>query len=432
LPALPKDDASPLVRHRDYLERVAFSTDFPHVVMREFALMALRAFAPLLDPAERDALMARLATANRSPWPHAPREHYTEFRHLPRPDAFPRADHAFSLDYDFSKYQVERLCRVFACPGWQVEDRINVVVRGWDPTIGGMYEGSRSGGIDRSWSSGYIPERDQYGDYLGWHALMLVAGDLLATQPVVGEHWDGDAWMAFLGDYLVSRDDGLWLADLTDFFPLDLPKPDALAMPDSGETTSLAKDRPPLSPLLGLTGDTLESDWLPVSARWSLDRDTTVTVRSVIANSGDARSTVMTLLSDEPFFRWLPDDEDEIARHFGRAGHSVQAVSETLNTERELDRYDPYATSTALDRPFPAEWGACRAVDRGRRCHRAQLVSRRRAGLSCGGLGCGRRCRRTCLERDRLPPVDPARRVDRPPCFVGQEPCPRAQAAEVP
>lgn len=251
LARIAKDDASPLLRHQDYLERVAFSTDFPHVVMREFALMALRAVAPLLGPAERDALTARLATANRSAWPHAPRTDYTEFRYLPRPDASPRADHAFSLDYDFSKYQVERLCHVFACPGWQVEDRINVVVRGWDSAIGGMYECARGDGIDRSWSSGYIPERDQYGGYLGWHALMLVAGDLLATQPVVAEHWDGDAWMAFLGDYLVSRDDGLWLADLTDLFPLDLPKPNALAMPESGETSSLAKDRPLLSPLWG-------------------------------------------------------------------------------------------------------------------------------------------------------------------------------------
>ncbi len=357
LARIAKDDASPLVRHRDYFERVAFSTNFPHVVMREFALMALRAVAPLLDPPERDALTARLATANRSPWPHAPRAHYTEFRYLPRPDGSPRADDAFSLDYDFKKYQVERLCHVFACPGWQVEDRIHVVVRGWDSTIGGMYEGARSDGIDRSWSSGYIPERDQYGGYLGWHALMLVAGDLLATQPVVGEHWDGDAWIAFLDDYLLSRDDGLWLADLTDLFPLDLPKPDALTMPDSGETASLVKDRPLLSPLLGLTGDTLEIDWLPVSARWSLDRDTTLTVRSVIANSRDARATALTLLSDEPFFRWLPDDKGEIARHFGRAGHSVQAwVSETPNTERDFDRHDPYATPTALNRPFPAEW----------------------------------------------------------------------------
>lgn len=357
LARIAQNDASPLVQHHDYLERIAFSTDFPHVVMREFALMSLRAIAPLLNPDERDALAVRLATANRSPWPHAPRAYYTEFRYLPRPDTAPRAENAFSLDYDFSKYPVERLCHVFACPGWQVEDQISAVVRRWDATVSGMYEGSGSDGIDRSWSSGYMLERDHYGGYLGWHALMLVAGDLLATQPVVGEHWDGDAWMAFLDDYLVSRDDGLWLADLTDLFPLDLPKPDALAMPDSGEAASIAKDRSFLAPLLGLSDDTLVADWLPVSARWSIDHDTTLTVRSVLADARDARSTVMALLSDEPFFRWLPDDDDEIARHFGRAGHSVQEwVSATPNTERELDRYDPYAASTALDRPFPAEW----------------------------------------------------------------------------
>jgi hypothetical protein len=357
LARIAKDDAGSLVRHLAYLERVAFSIEFPHVVMREFALMTLRAIAPILDLAEREGLSARLAKANRTPWPASPRAHHSEFRYLPRPEASPRADRAFSLDYDFSKYQVERLCRVFACPGWLVEDRINVVVRGWDPTIGGMYEDTRSDGIDRSWSSGYMPERDQYGGYLGWHALMLVAGDLLATQPVVGDHWAGDAWIAFLDSYLISRDDGLWLADLTDLFPLDLPKPDAIAMPDSARSESLAKDQPLLSPLLGLVGNTLVSEWLPVSARWSLDRDTTLTLHSVIADPRDARSTVMTLLSEKPFFRWLPDDEDEIERHFGRTGHSVQAwISETPSTDRNLDRYDPYAAPTALHRPFHSEW----------------------------------------------------------------------------
>jgi hypothetical protein len=44
---------------------------------------------------------------------------------------------------------------------------------------------------------------------------------------------------------------------------------------------------------------------LPVSGRWSIGRDTTLTIRSVLADESDARSTVMTLLSEEPFFRWL-------------------------------------------------------------------------------------------------------------------------------
>src|SRR5690606_23030564 len=91
--------------------------------------------------------------------------------------------------------------------------------------------------------------------------------------------------------------------------------------------------------------------------RGSIGRDTTVTLQSVLANAGDARAVAMAVLSAEPFFRWLPDDEDEIARHFGGDGHTVQPwVAKTLNTERQLDRHDPYGAATALDRPFPLDW----------------------------------------------------------------------------
>jgi predicted RNA-binding protein YlqC (UPF0109 family) len=63
------------------------------------------------------------------------------------------------------------------------------------------------------------------------------------------------------------------------------------------------------------------------------------------------------LLSDEPFHLWLPDDEDEIERHFGRNGHTIQpVVAKRPNTERQLDRHDPYGASTALDRPSPSDW----------------------------------------------------------------------------
>ena len=58
-----------------------------------------------------------------------PRTDYSEFRYAPRPDASPRPEDGFHLDYDFNKYQVERLCHVFACPGWEVEDRIGAWVR---------------------------------------------------------------------------------------------------------------------------------------------------------------------------------------------------------------------------------------------------------------------------------------------------------------
>lgn len=343
--------------HRAFFERIAFSVEFPHVVMRAFAIDVLRELSSALAPEERESLIAKLGLANQSPFPSTPRADYREFRYAPRPDASPRPEDGFHLDYDFNKYQVERLCHVFACPGWEVEDRISAWVRRWDTSVRGMHDCPRGRSDDASWSSGYVPDRDRYGGYLGWHALMLVAGELLATRVVVGEDWSGDAWAAFLREYKLSRNDGLWLADLTDPFPLDLTDEADMHMPESGMKGNAREDNNLLAPLLGLLDGKVAKDWLPVAGCWSIGRDTTVTLKSVLANASDSRAVVMALLSDEEFFRWLPDDQDEITRQFGGDGHTVQPwVEKTSNTEYQLDRHDPYGATTALDRPYPSSW----------------------------------------------------------------------------
>ena len=162
-----KDHAETMVRHRTFFEQIAHSSEFPHVVMRSFAADTLREIARTLDPTESDVLSSAIASANLSPYPHAPRKDYTEFRYVSRPDSAPRPADAFHLDYDFNKYQVERLCGVFACPGWEVEDRIGSWVRRWDATIHAMHECPRTSSYDETWSSGYVPDRDLYGGYLG-------------------------------------------------------------------------------------------------------------------------------------------------------------------------------------------------------------------------------------------------------------------------
>lgn len=358
LARVAKDANTAFAHHRVFFERIAFSSEFPHVVMRAFAIDILREITHALAPEEREPLIAKLRTANLSPFPSASRTGYREFRYAPRPATSPQPEDGFHLDYHFNKYHVERLCHIFACPGWELEDRISAWVRRWDTTIRGMYDCPRSSSDDVSWSSGYVPGQDRYGGYLGWHALMLVAGELLATRAVIGEHWSGgNAWAGFLREYTLSRNDDLWLADLTDPFPLDLSKETDMPMPESGKRGTLREDSNLLAPLLGLQDGKVVTDWLPVSGRWSIGRDTTVTLQSVLANAADARTVVMAVLSAEPFFRWMPDDEDEIASHFGGDGHTVQPwVAKTLNTERQLDRYDPYGAATALDRPFPWDW----------------------------------------------------------------------------
>jgi hypothetical protein len=356
LARVAKDFAPALATHRAFFEGIAFSAEFPHVVMRAFSIDILRELAKSLAYDEREALDAKLTAANQSPYPHAPRTDHTGFRYVDRPDSSLRPENGFHLDYDFNKYQVKGLCRVFASPSWEVEDRIGAWVRRWDANVRAMHDCPRSHSQDESWSSS-ASERDRYGGYLGWHALMVVAGDLVATRPIVGEHWNGDAWAAFLREHTLSRDDGLWLADLTDPFPLDLTKEENMPMPESGESGAAREDSDLLAPLIGLADGKVAADWLPVVGRWSIGRDTTVTIQSVLANASDARAAVMAVLSDEAFFRWLPSDEDEIARHFGSDGHTLQPwVAEAPNIERQLDRHDPYGTTTALDRPLPSDW----------------------------------------------------------------------------
>lgn len=357
LARVSKIDPEALIKHQAFFKRVALSTDFPHVVMRSFAIDALRELSKALDDVEAQALLGAVAAANVSPYDHNPKTSHGELRYVERPESSPRPENVFHLDYDFNKYQVERLCHVFACPGWEVEDLIGDWVRRWDKSVSAMHECPRTTNYDATWSSGYVPDRDLYGGYLGWHALMLVAGDLLTLRPVVGDDWSGDAWMAFLDEYRLSRKDGFWLADLTDPFPLDLATESDVAMPESGEKRSTSRDDIRLlSPILGISDGKLIADWVPVAGRWSIGTETTLTIRSVLANESDARSTAMALLSEEQFFRWLPDDDDEISRHFGKEGHSVQQwVAVTPNTERKLDRHDPYGTTSALDRPFPTD-----------------------------------------------------------------------------
>ncbi|MGO4405194.1 NACHT domain-containing protein [Bosea sp. RAF48] len=350
------DRPDQLARHRALFEKVALADDFPHPVMRAFAIDSLQAIAVVLEPEDRDSMIRRLSGVNQSPFPHAPGSGRSEGRYVPRPASAPRPDNAFHLDYEFNKYQTERLCHVFGCAGWEVEDRITRWVRRWDTEVGGMFDCPRGSNTDDDgWSSGSVPDVDRYGGYLGWHALMLSAGEMLQSRIVTGRDWSGDAWAHFLAEYRLSRPDGRWLAEATDLFPLDLPTGKDLPMPEV--EASEQEDHALLQPMLGIVDGELVGSWLPVSGRWSLPNDTTVSLATVVASPSDAPAVLMTLLTDERFFRWLPDDTDEIARHFGSEGHTVREwIATVQNSERHFDRHDPYAARTSMQRTTPSEW----------------------------------------------------------------------------
>jgi hypothetical protein len=357
LARIAKDHPSKIARYRPLLENVAFDAAFPHVAMRAFARDSLNAILPSLDQKDAEALSTKLLQINVSLLPRETRKRSETGLYSKRPEDTPAPENRFHLEYDFNKYQASDLVSIFGCTGWELEDAVTRWVRRWDSTIRAMYDCPRIGKGDfnvGSWSGGSTPEVDRYGGYLGWHALMLVAGEMLAARPVSSDHWRGDPWSNFLRDVNVSRIDGLWLSDATDLAPTNLVT--SLQMPETDTKKSDPTDQRVLAPMLSIIGNQI-GEILVVSGSWSLPGDISINIGSVLANRADAQAAIMATLTDEKFHRWLPHDKDNVERQFRIANHSVTAWLESNDhADRLLDRHDPYASPAALKRPSPEAW----------------------------------------------------------------------------
>lgn len=358
LARIAKDKPERIVRYRALLERIAFGDEFPHIVMRSFAVDGLREMLKLLDAVEASALGTRLAMVNASSLPRTSRTGARVGHYAERPTHLPKPANQFHLDYDFDKDTASGLGRIFDCGTWEIQDGITQWVRRWDTSIRGMYDCPRigKGNYDiGTWRSTSLPEADRYGGYLGWHALMLVAGEMLRDRPIVEPRWDHEPWAEFLHYVTLSRADGLWLSDASDLTPIDLVT--SLPMPDIDTKGMNQQDQKILGPLLGIVDGRAPSDTLVVSGHWSLPQDVTITVRSVLASTAEAKAIVLATLTDRKFSHWLPHDEDDVERQFGEKGHGVLAwLKSNDHASRMLDRHDPYGAPTAMSRPSPEHW----------------------------------------------------------------------------
>jgi hypothetical protein len=360
LARIAKDQPALVAIHSGLLERVALDDAFPHVAMRAFADAALYAVADTLSAQKAGELRAKLALVNISPFTLSQGDGRQIGHYVSRPAAHPRPANSFHLDYDFDKYFVSGLAEAFGCPGWEIEDQVSGVVRGWDATITGMYSCPRVSSHDYhrgSWSSDTPPDVDRYGGYLGWHALLVVAGQMLKTRPLHHHPWRDNPWASFLEHTQLSRSDGLWLSDLTDFVPAQMRH--ALAMPKSGTGENRVEDRNLLMPVLGIENGPLRQDDLVVSGYWTLADNVNITVRTVLCDPTDAAALAFATITAEPFFRWLPNDNNNFERHVRKMSVNTRPwLKQVEHDEKHLDRHDPYAAPTALQRESPEDWVA--------------------------------------------------------------------------
>jgi hypothetical protein len=347
------DDPKAIAKHKDVLCDVVCDKYGPHVLMRHFAARALTACMDAKEIKLPETTEHMVRNIDRSPKPRLRKKlKKGNDSYGARPATAPKPKSDFSLDYDFHKYDVQHLSDVFGRRSWEVTDRLSEIVSDIDPKVGSMYE---SGGREISYryrSSGMTSSFHTYGQQLGWHALQLTAGEFLSKYPVTDDWFYDEPWDEWLGLYLLTRSDGLWLADGVDQVPLDVVD---ILLEKGDEELVITGDKTKLLRLAGLHSNF--SDQITVSGSWHSTDHVGIGISSVLVAPRKAARVAKELIDEEPMLVWLPEygeDEKGTAYLRNEKPYCVPWVV-VPSVEGKLDEADPLGSVHAAGRPRIAE-----------------------------------------------------------------------------
>jgi hypothetical protein len=351
------DSPAEIARYGKKLEAIAFDEAFPHVGLREAARRALLACVTVDSSQEAEALRRRLCDIHVSKFPPREVPGSTDF-YKSRPNGAPKPDPPFHFDYDFGKYDLTSVARIFGLPHWDVGDGCIAWIRKWDPKIehmhdfGGRYRPSGYSTYATGAGSGF----QCYGAYLARHTLALEAGRLLLTVPINYARYRYDRWDEWLSHYSPTRRDGLWLADGTGEFP-DFSLHD-LKAEGSG------KERPSDDPALLASLAGVESNWsigefLTINGSWYSPDGVRVDISSVLVPIEDSNASARALGTAPISQLWLPtledyDDEDENEWQRRSDMTPVEPWITDLRAEPKIDERDFDGCREAVERARPA------------------------------------------------------------------------------
>ncbi len=216
-----------LLKHSGWLSEVALKQS--HIQIRHFARQAALSLEKYQSGTYEAQVLRDLTNVNMSQ--HAPVEDPEERTHG-RGKWRSRKDSRYLFHMDLSDGWFSSLARTFA--DTTVDDietmAASTILDEWEITdsTGAWTEDPRNSlGIHNS-SYGSVskysyPAYDDYSFYLSLHAMMVVAGKLLATKPIAVDRWSDVNWPDWMKDHILTCDDGTWIADYRDPNPLNTP-----------------------------------------------------------------------------------------------------------------------------------------------------------------------------------------------------------------
>jgi hypothetical protein len=344
-----------IARYQAALLKIALDDDSPHVLMRHFSSQAILTCIDKGSLKMSAGKEEHIRSINRSPFPRL-RTKQKGGGYVPiyqdRPKKSPEPKKQFHLDYDFEKSYVEELGQIFGKQRWEIGDMITKVVRGFDADIKSMYETGGREVNQRERFGGMTSRYHSYGQQLGWHALFLVTGKLLSQYPVTDDSYQDEPWVEFLNQWLLTRNDGLWLSDGIERPPLTVQ---VNLLEKSEEGLIITGDKFKIQELVEANSTSLER--IVVRGNWHSPDDIEVYISSALVTSQKARKLARQLIQEEPFSVWLP-----VYNNYGDEESYLRSDREDYNpwivcpsTGGGLDEDDPLGSISAVCLPYLAK-----------------------------------------------------------------------------
>ncbi|MCX5720553.1 MAG: hypothetical protein NT179_00795 [Nitrospirae bacterium] len=356
-----KDRPDLVAPHADFLIELVFANE-PHVLIQEFTK---RTLLTLLDAGfltSQTDLRRRLSAINTSLFSAVQSKSYRrheieETNDKDKNDTEGKEDR-FYFGIDMGPYWFASLGSCFAKSQTSIErEALRVIRSDWQISGGNRWDEDERHrrkifrDMEAYHSHGSYPRVDDLRFYHSYHAMMVVAGTLLATTPV---HHDPDEskdeFQNWIARHDLSRLDGGWLADRRDPTPLERPE-----WKDTKDTEewrwSIARkdfDRILITPdgRMNLWGH-----WIWRSER----REESISVCSALVSPNRSAALLRALQNaGNPHDYRIPDAEDEL--QIDEDGFQLKGWIVDRSRDRGIDERDTWAGDIRYPPPEPADY----------------------------------------------------------------------------
>jgi hypothetical protein len=325
-------------RFRDFLMQSAFGSS-THVVTKELAGRALLLVMDGEGTIDDDELRRKITQINKSPFPHIRSKNWERARNL----GYDGIDSEFAFDIDADQDWFSPLGRCFDIANRRLRRMTEEVVREqfkypglrpWqDDERARRSFFSSTSGID---SRDVTRKVDDLRSYFQYHAVMIVAGQLLSTLPVhIGLDETLDDFTLWLGGHGLTCADGRWLADRRDPSPIR-PVDNAAICTREHWPWSIAKGDFEARLLGGLPDVVVWAHWLDNSGLGN-ER---VFIRSALVSSATSEALLRATQAADVFSYGIPAAGQDLEIKDG--SFELQGWISDGTSRTGLDLHDPW------------------------------------------------------------------------------------------